>query len=81
MGRDRERARAPVEHDAVDLYIGLEDEESLIGGGERCRIGRSVRDGRGRPVAGAAPVPIGRICLPGGAPVKGTPASGKGAAR
>ena len=39
---DRERARARVEHDAVDLRSRRDDGASYIGGRERCRVRRPI---------------------------------------
>src|SRR5947208_7629612 len=70
VGRDRERARPRVEYDAADLRIKHDVDARLIGGRERCRVARTVRDGPLLPVGRGEPVITGRTLLPSGAPGK-----------
>ena len=67
---DRERARARVEHNAVDLRSLRNDRACYIGSRKRCRVSRTVRDGRGRPVAGGVPVHIGGLAFQVALPAK-----------
>jgi len=67
---NRERARARVEHDAVDLRSLRDDGASYVGARERCRVRRPIGRAIGNPVGRGVPVRIGRSYLPGGAPGK-----------
>ena len=66
-GRDRERACAGVEDNAVDFCIGRDGDGSAIAGGEGRRVRRPVRNGWGRPVRGVVPIARSGTCLPCGA--------------
>jgi len=70
-GADREGARTRVEHDAVDLRIGREEDVGDTGGRERCRVRGPVGNYIPSPVGypklrvEEIPVPVERTCLPG----------------